>query len=277
MHKRKFNWVTNEKGQHVDASGVPIVDERVLRHKESIKMALLSIFPRGYCQNSGDEFEDLLQYGYIEVKRSLTLFDGHKCLTIVNSKAKHKRMSDEDRLQWKQDFQLEALLKGEKEWVMNALKRFFWRIRYDNSEKEKGGLSVSVDFNEIVADISLHEDTNAGTAFEGCSFAPDLISDVSSVEDIGFSKESNNVFNQALIDYDMMLDLAKKGEEAASLYYNELSKERQEAAVSIFRRKNDSKQSDQARKEKMGEIYSLKSSLELEAYEAVTKKKSKTK
>jgi hypothetical protein len=252
-YKLADKWAHNATGEWLDDSGDVITQERAMRHLESIKIAIVAHFPKGYCKNSREEFPALVNNGIEEVYRSLTKFNKHECLTKVNSSAKFKRMSDADRLHWKQTHQEEALFKGEHEWVKNALMRFYWRIRFDNSDQQLGGTEIPTDFQAMQNECYAREEMD-----DGNSFGPDHGADVIPMRE--FSTTQNPMLGvdvkQAMVDLEMLADIREtEGDEAFHEHFKLMSADRQENLREFYLNRQNDDDSAESQTEYLGRMY----------------------
>jgi len=227
MRKYKLadRWPKNERGEWIDASGDPITHERIMRHAESIKIQIIKHFPKGYCQNSREEFEALFNNGFEEVLLSLLKFDKNECLSKVNSNSSFKRQGDQERLDWKQKNPEQAVLQGEHEWVMKALNNYYRRYRHDHSEKKRGGIEIPIPASDWINECYAKEMDGSDDA---SSFGPHLGAEVIPMRDFSTSN-TVSLDRQTIFDLEMLKETYETdGREAALDAYNALSPDRKE-------------------------------------------------
>ena len=246
-----------------DQSAVEITGERLLKFGRMINHNIGKQFPLRTCYEGSHQYNDLVNACYEVVQKSLFKFDGNVAQTQVSATSKRKKMTDEDRLEWKKNNPIEALKKAEENWVNQAVIRFLWRTSYSYSEGQIHGKTVSldaascrktkrvdesgaVDFHSIAmdADTDLF-DISKQTAQPLCEDT-----DLSGLEDFFGSEEAPETYlmdvNQANADRDDLLDLQEGMEGYDSVareikirsFFKTLSPTRQDDLVHLLKTVN---------------------------------------
>ena len=127
-----------------DQSGIAIDDTRVMKFERLIRGVINKTLPLRKCVEGSYFYEDLIAVGHATIVRSLIKCDSDKALTTVSSTSKRKKVSDAERLKYKQENPEAAIAKCEENWVQQALFNEFRRLAWKHSEKEKGGRAVSM-------------------------------------------------------------------------------------------------------------------------------------
>lgn len=127
-----------------DQSGIAIDDARVMKYEKLIRGVINKTLPLKQCVEGSYFYEDLIAVGYATIVRSLIKCDSDKALTTVSSTSKRKKVTDAERLKYKQENPELAIAQCEENWVQQALFNEFRRLAWKHSEKEKGGRAVSM-------------------------------------------------------------------------------------------------------------------------------------
>jgi hypothetical protein len=266
-----------------DQSGSVIDDQRVMKFDRLVKGVIAKRFPLKQSIEGSYYYEDLLNKGREVVVKALIKFDAEKCINTVSKNDKRKKVSDQERLNYKIENQSAAIEAGEMNWVQQPLFSEFRRLAWKSSEKYMDGRTISLEIVSLKAGKK-KGNHNIFDMLSECSESlfddPEGIT-IGSIED----KSENNVlddiilpdstnedylFNvdQARSDYEDFIELIEKNENKVS--QSQLDGMVQKALLSLSDDRRDDLQALLKARKYSSEI-SLKTDEELfEEYESAS-------
>lgn len=209
----------------VDKAGNPITKARVDSHVASIVGLIRSYFPSLRCSEASMEFEDIKSECELETMKSLVNWDPEASINSVTKFNDRKLKTDEEHLKWKQENREKHLLAAEGSWVRGRLVMYLWRLRYNNSEEQKGGRSQSFESILVKANKVLTFDGSEENIFSGTDFTIDSLDS----SDTMFGREDLSLAlinsEQAQNDIDWLLEGYTMSDAEGAKRFAEISKD----------------------------------------------------
>lgn len=126
-----------------DLSGKPITYERVKSHDRIVYGMIKKMLSNMRLDEAAMDINDLVSECRLQVLKGLLKFDPYQALNAVTKQTARKKKTDEEHLRWKKENPEEALKLAEERWVSRRLFNHLRRLRWDHSEKEIGGKTIS--------------------------------------------------------------------------------------------------------------------------------------